>query len=247
MSNTRPTIKTLADLRRIPVGTKLRLVASPRGVVNQLRTVDEVTTRGVWMTIDEDPTPRKSNERSWFAFPKARDFAALVDGFTVTSGDATLRYVVEADAIELPAVESLDGYLRVTSMTADDAKAFIGRADEPVDLGEAGPGYDAGAHVWGFYVPPKAARLRLVHDDDAIRQLRTEAARAGDHTQALICDLALGDVTIDEDTTIESLRIATFLSSDAKRKIAAMDQDDARVECERVLRAAAAQTEAVQS
>lgn len=74
--------------------------------------------------------------------------------------------------------------------------------------------------------------------DDDIRQLRTEAARHGDHAQALLCDLALGDVALDEDTTIESLRIAAFLSPADRRRIGAMDPDDYRTECARVIEAA---------
>lgn len=93
------TIKTLADLRRIPVGTKLRLVHSPRGPVDQLRTVDEVTTRGIWMQIDGNPTAT-GNARSWLAFPKAADFRSWGDGFEIRAannagGDIVLRYAVE--------------------------------------------------------------------------------------------------------------------------------------------------------
>lgn len=79
--------------------------------------------------------------------------------------------------------------------------------------------------------------------DEQIETLRTEAAAAGDHAQALLCDLALGDVTIDEDTTLESLRIAAFLSSADKRRISGMDADAARAECERVIREAQAQAD----
>jgi len=68
-----------------------------------------------------------------------------------------------------------------------------------------------------------------------IKALRTEAAQAGDHAQVLLCDLALGEVELDEDTTIESLRIAAFLSSSDKRRIAEMDPSDYRSECERVI------------
>ena len=74
---------------------------------------------------------------------------------------------------------------------------------------------------------------------DDIRTLRTESSAAGDHAMALICDLATGDVVIDEDTTMESLRISTFLSAKDKRRISALDADSAREECERVILAAA--------
>jgi len=62
--------------------------------------------------------------------------------------------------------------------------------------------------------------------DTEIRQLRTESAAQGDHAQVLICDLAVGDVILDEDTTLESLQIASFLSASDRRRIAAMTGDD---------------------
>jgi len=60
---------------------------------------------------------------------------------------------------------------------------------------------------------------------EQIRALRTEAAQAGDHAQVLICDRALGAVTLDDDSTIESLRIAAFLSRGDKRRIAALTDE----------------------
>ena len=74
--------------------------------------------------------------------------------------------------------------------------------------------------------------------DSDIRTLRTEAAQHGDHAQALLCDLALGAVVLDEDTTIASLRIAAFLSPKDRRRIAAMDPAEYRSACEDVIRAA---------
>jgi hypothetical protein len=59
-----------------------------------------------------------------------------------------------------------------------------------------------------------------------IQRLRTEAAQAGDHAQVLLCDRALGAVTLDDDTTIESLRIAAFLSASDKRRIAALTDEE---------------------
>ena len=77
--------------------------------------------------------------------------------------------------------------------------------------------------------------------DEQIEALRKESARAGDHAQVLICDLATGDVVLDADTTIESLRISAFLSPGERRRIAAMGPDDYRAECARVIADADAQ------
>lgn len=73
-----------------------------------------------------------------------------------------------------------------------------------------------------------------------IRQLRTEAASAGDHSQVLLCDLAVGDVVLDDDTTIDSLRIAAFLSASDRSRIAAMSVDDARLCCREAIESAQA-------
>jgi hypothetical protein len=75
------------------------------------------------------------------------------------------------------------------------------------------------------------ATMRGAVTDSQIRALRREAASAGDHAQALLCDLALGTVVLDEDTPIEALRIARFLSPEDKRRISAMDPEDYREEC----------------
>ena len=79
--------------------------------------------------------------------------------------------------------------------------------------------------------------------DDQISQLRDAAGEAGDHAQVLLCDLALGRVELDEDTTIESLRIAKFLDADDKRRISEMDPADYRAACEDVIRDAQAQAD----
>ena len=74
-----------------------------------------------------------------------------------------------------------------------------------------------------------------------LQQLRDEAATAGDHAQVLICDLATGDVTLDEYTTLDSLRVAAFLSPQDRRRIAGMSAEDALFACEVVLDRARAQ------
>ena len=65
-----------------------------------------------------------------------------------------------------------------------------------------------------------------------IRDLRREAVSAGDHAQALLCDLALGNVDPD---AIDTLRVSSFLSPSERRRIAAMDPEDYRQACERAI------------
>jgi len=68
-----------------------------------------------------------------------------------------------------------------------------------------------------------------------IRELRQDAASAGDHAQALLCDLALGHVDPD---SIDSLRVASFLSPHDKRRITAMNPEEYRQACQRAIQQA---------
>ncbi len=66
--------------------------------------------------------------------------------------------------------------------------------------------------------------------DAQIRALRAEAAQAGDHAQALICDIATGDV--DPDDGYEHLRIWSFLSRRDQRRVAEIStRGEARAVC----------------
>jgi len=71
--------------------------------------------------------------------------------------------------------------------------------------------------------------------DKQIKALRTEAAKAGDHAQALICDIATG--AVDPDEGYEHLRIWSFLSKADQRKITKLDTDAARDICAEVIAA----------
>lgn len=66
-----------------------------------------------------------------------------------------------------------------------------------------------------------------------ISALRAEAAAAGDHCQALMCDRALGEVTSDEG--LDHLRIWAFLDGSAKRLHRSLRDDQCREYCERAI------------
>lgn len=51
--------------------------------------------------------------------------------------------------------------------------------------------------------------------DDQIAALRTAAAQAGDHSQVLLCDRALG--AVDSDEGLDHLRIWTFIGEADRR------------------------------
>ena len=78
--------------------------------------------------------------------------------------------------------------------------------------------------------------LSALVTDKQIKALRTEAAQAGDHAQALICDIATG--AVDPDEGYEHLRIWSFLSKADQRKIAKLDSaDTAREICAEAIEA----------
>lgn len=68
-----------------------------------------------------------------------------------------------------------DLYLRVVAMTAEEAKAFFGATENPVDLGPAqGDRWKEGARTWGFpsraeTAEEKARRVWTVANGGAVR------------------------------------------------------------------------------
>lgn len=75
--------------------------------------------------------------------------------------------------------------------------------------------------------------------DNDIRQLGIESGQAGDHAQAMLCQLALLDTTLDEvldvDDRSEARQIAQALTAAERSKIGAMTAAQCRAECERVI------------
>lgn len=100
----------LADLKRIPVGTKLRLVHCLLGPCDKQRTVSAVHSNAIEFH-GPDVKPRADGQpgTSWLYFPKARDFKPVGDGtrpgFTIyesVNRDGTpeiaARYIFETGA-----------------------------------------------------------------------------------------------------------------------------------------------------
>ena len=83
---------TLADLKRIKPGTRLLLVESlmgPQPTEKQARTVRQVQSNAIASEPDWKP-----GSLSWLYFPKAADFRAEADGFTILEdGEVAARYV----------------------------------------------------------------------------------------------------------------------------------------------------------
>jgi len=79
----------LADLKRIPVGTRLRLVRSFLGPCDKPREVAKVQSNSIALKqLDKALAPL-----SWLTFPKASDFRDDGDGFTVLEdGEIAAQY-----------------------------------------------------------------------------------------------------------------------------------------------------------
>ncbi len=85
-------IKTLADLKRIKPGSKLRLVHSLLGRCNKERSVSQVGSNGMWVN---DPIACRS---SWLLFPKASQFRADENGFTILeNGEVAAQYIYDEE------------------------------------------------------------------------------------------------------------------------------------------------------
>jgi hypothetical protein len=69
-------IRTLAELKRIPVGTRLRLVRTLMGPTDKPRVVAKVQANAIAFRTEDD-------RLSWLNLPKAKDFEPTEHGFRV--------------------------------------------------------------------------------------------------------------------------------------------------------------------
>lgn len=90
----------LADLKRIPVGTKLRLVECLTGPVaegKQGRVVRKVQSNAMACEVEHRP----GGGLSWLYWPKASEFRETADGFAIMEGDeVAARYVFDSGAAD---------------------------------------------------------------------------------------------------------------------------------------------------
>ena len=85
MTTSTHSIRTVADLKRIGTGTRLRLVRSLIGETppeKQWRIVRE--TRSSYMVVEPEGLP---GNRSYLNWPKARDFRPTDVGFDIYEGE----------------------------------------------------------------------------------------------------------------------------------------------------------------
>ncbi len=68
----------LADLKRLPIGTKLRLVESLLGPCDKLRVLAMVRATQLVFTC-----PDRDNRFSYLALPKAKNLEETPDGFAI--------------------------------------------------------------------------------------------------------------------------------------------------------------------
>jgi len=90
-------VNCLADLKRLPIGTKLRLVECLMGPVpeeKQGRILAKVQSNAVAFLTPKD---NYQGHLSWLHLPPAKQFVATSDGFTVLedTGEVAARYVFD--------------------------------------------------------------------------------------------------------------------------------------------------------
>jgi len=92
-------IDSVAALKRIPVGTKLQLVATVFGPCRPTgRIVKQIRTKDIVMTID-DATNKNNGADSYLAFPAGTKVTPTDKGFAVDDGDGhAVIYEFVADA-----------------------------------------------------------------------------------------------------------------------------------------------------
>ena len=80
----------LADLKRLPVGTELRLVQNVKGSCDKKRKVVKVHSDAIEVTGEDVP----AGKTSWVDIPKAKQFRDDGDGFTIltTNGEILAKY-----------------------------------------------------------------------------------------------------------------------------------------------------------
>lgn len=80
----------LADLKKLPVGTKLRCVHNFKGPCDLPREVTRMQTNGMYLKGPNEPGGIE--KEGWCEFPKAAGFRDDGDGFTLTRGAVSVSY-----------------------------------------------------------------------------------------------------------------------------------------------------------
>jgi hypothetical protein len=86
--------QTVAELKRLPIGSRLRLVYCLLGTTDKARVLARVESRNLLFTGDGIPAGRFS----YLPIPRASEFRPTSDGFEVMEGaEVAARYVLEKD------------------------------------------------------------------------------------------------------------------------------------------------------
>jgi superfamily II DNA or RNA helicase/predicted RNA methylase len=79
-------IDSLAALKRLPLGTRLRLVRNHSGPMDSGRVLVEVKSKSIGLRID-DPNDKRHGEVSWYEFKPGFRVASRPDGFAILHHD----------------------------------------------------------------------------------------------------------------------------------------------------------------
>jgi hypothetical protein len=100
------TIDSLAALKRLPLGTRLRLVRNHSGPMDSGRVLVEVQSKSIGLRID-DPSDKRHGEVSWYEFKPGFRVAARPNGFAILHHDQVhVEYRFDA-ADQRPAPRSI--------------------------------------------------------------------------------------------------------------------------------------------
>jgi len=97
-------INTLAELKRLKVGTKITLIdckgMDNHKALNVIREIETMQTNALKFKWEEQGTRGKIIRSSWLYFPTSKDFESWEDGFIIKDGmdskfPVILKYKVE--------------------------------------------------------------------------------------------------------------------------------------------------------
>jgi hypothetical protein len=108
----RDNIHTIAEVLRIPVGTRLRLVRSLLGPCDKRRTVIQAQSRGLILRVEDDGLAK--GESSWLRFSPGDKIEPRINGFAVLTfvddaHDTSLRREIAAEYQFVHEAEVWDG------------------------------------------------------------------------------------------------------------------------------------------
>lgn len=88
-------IDSVAAIRRLPIGTKLRVTRCLLGKCDAKRTIIGVQSKSITLRVDDEDS-KNFGQTSWLTFPTGTKVHPLLNGFAVlVDGKVAAEYVFE--------------------------------------------------------------------------------------------------------------------------------------------------------